>query len=959
MLSGASAGWSVVSLASGNASLTVPSAVIVVTGANSATFSVSANATIASNQSATVTASFNGGSANTTVSLVAPVLVSSLACNPTTLGQNASSACTVTLSQPAPAGGANVALSNTNSTLNVPASVTVAASATTATFTATTATVASNQSATVTASFNGGSANTTVSLVAPVTVSSLACNPATLGQNASSTCTVTLSQAAPAGGANVTLSNTNSALNVPASVTVTAWATTATFAATTATIASNQSATVTASYNGNSANATVSLLAPVLVSSVVCSPSTLGPLSSSACTVTLTSPALPGGAAAALSTTNSLLTAPASVVIGAGSSSAGFTLQAASFTVNQSGSVTAAYNNSTQTAPISLAAPVLVSSLVCASSGLMSLGSSSCTVALSQPALNNTTVSLGSSSLLISVPATVVVPQGATTATFNAGIGAIISSLTATITATLGGSSQTAALNLWATPALSSVSCLTTKPVAGASTTCTVNMSQPSGNITVGVWGNAAGISVPASVTVPQGLSTASFTASVLPTATGWIVLTATYNGLSQSTLLTVQAAPAGRGNGTTQREISCAPKSITVGSHTTCRLDLNRPGSASAAEIELSSSSASLRLPKSVTARAGQTSLEFQVDAVEAGENIVISADDGSGAATETVQVVPDRSRLVRAPGHQFVKYGTEVNFIISAVDSSATLSVSGLPDGASFDPGTGEFRWTPAINQLGVYGVSFGALEPSGAKGSASVSIQVDSGEPVVRRVVNAASRSAEAACSTGAVAAIEGRWLITGSPVSDATGNSTELGGTKVWGNGALVPVLSASPTEIDILCPNATPGIDLVFVVQTDHGVADPISTTDRSAAPGIFSLDGSGEGQGLVVVQQTSKLAMIRNYRVDSAPVQTGDRVILYATGIDNLTNLTVHFGESQAAPVLVSPMSQHSGVFEIIVTIPRNALTSNTLTVWLSGDTALGTILTTNRIGIAGESLLR
>ncbi|HUI54257.1 MAG TPA: hypothetical protein VLY04_04760, partial [Bryobacteraceae bacterium] len=90
----------------------------------------------------------------------------------------------------------------------------------------------------------------------PIQVSTLACNPLSLGPSASSTCTVTLNQAAPAGGSTVTLTNTNTTLTVPASVTVPAAATTATFNATTAAIASSQSATVTATLGTGSQSVT-------------------------------------------------------------------------------------------------------------------------------------------------------------------------------------------------------------------------------------------------------------------------------------------------------------------------------------------------------------------------------------------------------------------------------------------------------------------------------------------------------------------------------------------------------------------------------------------------------------------------------------------------------------------------------------------------------------------------------
>jgi hypothetical protein len=297
------------------------------------------------------------------------VLVSSLACNPTTLGPNSSSTCTVTLTHAAPTGGAVVTVTNTNATLTAPASVTVAAAALTATFNATTAALASNQTATLTAAYNGSSANATISLTASVLVSSLACNPASLGPNASSTCTVTLTKAAPTGGALVTLTNTNATLTAPASVTVAAAALTATFNATTAAIASNQSATLTAAYNSSSANATISLTAFVLVSSLVCNPASLGPNASSTCTVTLTNAAPTGGALVTLTNTNATLTAPASVTVAAAALTATFKATTAAIASNQSATLTAAYNSSSAHAPISLVAQALAVSAVSVTPG--------------------------------------------------------------------------------------------------------------------------------------------------------------------------------------------------------------------------------------------------------------------------------------------------------------------------------------------------------------------------------------------------------------------------------------------------------------------------------------------------------------------------------------------------------------------------------------------------------------
>ncbi len=1044
----APAGGSVVTLSNSNPNLTAPPTVTVTAGAATSTFTASTG-TISSDQGATLTATYGASSASATLQLVAPVVISSLACNPTSLGPNSSGTCTVTLTKAAPAGGVNVTLTNTNTALSVPPSVTVAAAATSTTFTATTAAINSDQSATLTAAYNGSSANTTVSLAASVRISSLACNPASLGPNSSSTCTVTLTKAAPTGGAGVTLANTNSALTVPTSITVAAtatsaslqrhngshqqrselrphrhlqrqfrqrddqprgerrrlltglqprhpWlellhhlhrdpdkgcanrrrrrhpgqhqfrphrrltsitvaaaATSATFNATTAAISSDQNATITATYNSSSANATVNLVASTVVSSLACNPTSLAPNSSGTCTITLTKSAPAGGANVLVSTVNSALTAPSTVTVTAGSNSATFSLQAGSFTTNQSGSVTASYNSSSQSVVIPLNAPVLVTSLACNPSGAMSGAISSCTATVSQPAPNGTTLALTSTSPLITVPASIPVQPGTTSATFSATIGSIAADAAGSVTATIGASSQSANFTLWSTPALSSLSCATTKVTGGGGTTCTATMSKPAGNVSVDLSSNNPALFVPASVTVPQGSVAAAFNVTTLPTASGWIIVTAAYNGVSKPVLFTLTAAQ-GSVSAANLSQLSCTPKTLSAGSRGTCRVTLNHVQDATTANVQLSSSSASVRLPERVQTRRGQSIVEFHVDAISSEKNVVVAAILGSDQVQETLTVAPDRPNPIHVPGRQFVKYGTEIRFRISPSDSAAAVSAGALPAGAYFDSATGEFWWTPDRTQLGAHEIAFASVDSTGATANASVTVQVDSGEPVVTGIVNAASRSREAACSPGAIAAIQGRWLITGAAVADASGSSTELAATRVWANGTAIPILSASDTELNVLCPNSVPGTELhAFVVQTDHGVAEPARTTTRSVAPGLFSVDGSGSGQGYVLLEGARTLAVVRNYRLPGQPAVPGEHLLVYATGIDRLTNISIQIGEAQIKPIAVNPVPEQPGLLQIVISIPDGVMGESSLS--LTGDTPESLTVRTNVLNIAVE----
>jgi uncharacterized protein (TIGR03437 family) len=347
---------------------------------------------------------------------------------------------------------------------------------------------------------------------------------------------------------------------------------------------------------------------------------------------------------------------------------------------------------------------------------------------------------------------------------------------------------------------------------------------------------------------------------------------------------------------------------------------------------------------------------VEFQVDAVSAAENIEVSASLGSDTVKETIEVTPDRSVRIRVPGKQFVKYGTEVHFKVSPADPAAALSAGELPAGAYFDPANGEFRWTPDGTQLGSHDLNFNATESDGAKVSASVSVQVDSGLPIATGIVNAASRSRETACAPGAIASILGRWLTDGVTVSDPSGNSMELVGTKVWANGTMVPILSAAPDELNILCPDSVAGSELQFVVQTAHGVAEEIRTTARSAAPGIFSVDGSGTGQGSILLEGTDSLATVRNYRVSGQPAMHGERLVVYATGIDRLTNIVVRIGDVPVSPAAVKPVLNHPGLYQVVVSMPDQVLQAHEVPVLLSGDAPDYAQRSTNLVIIAVES---
>jgi hypothetical protein len=153
-----------VMLSSSNAAASVPSTVTVPAGSTRTTFAVNTSPVVAAT-TATIFASYDGVSPSASLTITPPT-VSSLTLNPSTVvGGAQTSTGTVTLSGPAPAGGAQVMLSSNSAAASVPSSVTVPAGSTGATFTVNTSPVLVTTSATISASYNNTSQSASLSVL--------------------------------------------------------------------------------------------------------------------------------------------------------------------------------------------------------------------------------------------------------------------------------------------------------------------------------------------------------------------------------------------------------------------------------------------------------------------------------------------------------------------------------------------------------------------------------------------------------------------------------------------------------------------------------------------------------------------------------------------------------------------------------------------------------------------------
>jgi uncharacterized protein (TIGR03437 family) len=199
------------------------------------------------------------------------------------------------------------------------------------------------------------------------------------------------------------------------------------------------------------------------------------------------------------------------------------------------------------------------------------------------------------------------------------------------------------------------------------------------------------------------------------------------------------------------------------------------------------------------------------------------------------------------------------------------------------------------------------------------------------------------------------LEGRWLVEGQSESDPTGKSTKLSGTLVRVNGIEAPVLSVSASRVDFLCPAAIPGSTLEIALETRTGVAQTIQTVSREATPAIFSLDGSGAGQGIVKHSGTTTMVMMPNYQYLSRAALPDEPVTIYATGIATAREVSVVADGIEITPQSTVAIPDAAGMYQIGVNLPPGSEGRN-MSISLKTKIPDGSIIVSNDVWIATEA---
>jgi len=248
-----------------------------------------------------------------------------------------------------------------------------------------------------------------------------------------------------------------------------------------------------------------------------------------------------------------------------------------------------------------------------------------------------------------------------------------------------------------------------------------------------------------------------------------------------------------------------------------------------------------------------------------------------------------------------------TTGNVVVAFSNGDPPLRLDSLKDG------TWSQTWVPKHNTAAVTVTADAQIPEQNLNGEVRVKggfltfdtpPQVNSGG-----VVNAASNQGPIA--PGSIISIAGSKLALAQ--ASATGTlPTTLGGSAVIIAGVSIPLMYASDGQINAIVPFET-SVNTTQQVIVNRGSSPsvPQPVTVAAVAPGIFTADASGTGQGLIYVTDASGNASLADA---GHPAAVGNTVTIYCTGLGPVTPAV-----PTGAPAPVGPPS--STVNPVTVTI--------------------------------------
>lgn len=151
-----------------------------------------------------------------------------------------------------------------------------------------------------------------------------------------------------------------------------------------------------------------------------------------------------------------------------------------------------------------------------------------------------------------------------------------------------------------------------------------------------------------------------------------------------------------------------------------------------------------------------------------------------------------------------------------------------------------------------------------------------------------------------------------------------------GTTVKINGAAARVLYASPEEVQFVVPDDVAVGPVEIVVTNVNGVESKATVIITRTAPGVFTVSGDGQGEGIILDADTLM-------RAPFDPTGGSRRLSIFATGVKHAQEVSVTINGNEVTVEAVEPAS-FAGMDEIHVLLPTTLSGAGTATLIVDAD---------------------
>jgi uncharacterized protein (TIGR03437 family) len=293
-----------------------------------------------------------------------------------------------------------------------------------------------------------------------------------------------------------------------------------------------------------------------------------------------------------------------------------------------------------------------------------------------------------------------------------------------------------------------------------------------------------------------------------------------------------------------------------------------------------------------------------------------------------------------------------TTGNVTVSFSNGDPALGLISLKDG------TWAGTWTPQHNAAQVAVTATAQIPPENLQGQVQIkgAFQTYTQPPVIGTgaVVNAASFAAQAPLAPGSLITLFGTNLAQGESTASSVPLPLNLAGSSLLLAGQSAPLLFANNGQVNAIVPyGVAVNTPQQVIVSSSSSLSVPQSVILAAAAPGIFTVNASGQGQGIIVGVHANGNQPIADA---NNPATAGQAIVIYCTGLGEV-NPSVPTGT--AAPLsplsnTVQPISVtiggvpatvlfsgltpgFVGLYQVNATVPNGVAGGNQVPVTLTG----------------------